>query len=119
MMQYESRRPAAAFAIALLAAITAFCPSLLCDRRDVIAARHSCCPRPQHQPGPLPCDASSQTCPYALLERAKSVPPPVALVPPALMVMPVALPHYEATAVAPAEILPSHDLYLRNRVLLI
>jgi hypothetical protein len=118
-MQYESRRPAAAFAIALLAAITAFCPTLLCDRRDVTVARHSCCPRSQHQRGPLPCDASSQTCPYTLLERARSVPVPLALVPPALMAMPAPLPHYQAATVAFAEILPSHDLYLRNRVLLI
>jgi len=118
-MQYETRRPAAAFAIALLAAITAFCPWLLCDQRDVTVARDSCCPRSQHQRGPLPCDASSQTCPYALLERAKSVPVPVALVPPALMALPAPLPHYRAVTVAFAEILPSHDLYLRNRVLLI
>ena len=117
-MQYETRRPAAAFAIALLAAITAFCPILLCDQRDS-APRHSCCPRSQHQRGPLPCDASSQTCPYTLLERAKSVPVPLALVPPALMIMPRALPHYQAATVVFAEILPSHDLYLRNRVLLI
>ena len=118
-MQYESRRPAAVFAIALLAAITAFCPTLLCAQRDVTAAPHSCCPRSHHQPGPLPCDASSQTCPYTLLERAKSVPVPLALVPPALMIMPRALPHYQAATVVFAEILPSHDLYLRNRVLLI
>ena len=118
-MQYESRRPAAAFAIALLAAITAFCSTLLCDRRDVAVARHSCCPRSQHQRGPLPCDASSQTCPYALLERAKSVPVPLALVPPALMAMPAPLPHYRAASAVLPEILPSHDLYLRNRVLLI
>jgi hypothetical protein len=118
-MQYESRRPAAVFAIALLAAITAFCPTLLCAQGDVTASRHSCCPRSQHQPGPLPCDASSQTCPYTLLERAKSVAVPLALVPPALMIMPRALPHYQAATVVFAEILPTHDLYLRNRVLLI
>jgi len=33
--------------------------------------------------------------------------------------MPRALPHYQAATVVFAEILPTHDLYLRNRVLLI
>ena len=114
------RKAGAAFGVGLLAAIIAFCPTWMCAAApDLKAAAHPCCPHSHHPQHPLPCDASSQTCPYSLLEKAKSIALPVAV--PPLQVLAIAPPAewFETTAFMPPVVLQSHDLYLRNCVLLI
>jgi hypothetical protein len=122
-MRYQTRRPAAVFAIAVLAAITAFCPVLLCTQPDSSAGKHSCCPRsspgPGHKPGPLPCDATSHACPYTLLEKAKSMPVPLAVLPPAISMIAAPVERCESVRAVPSTVTLAEDLYLRNRVLLI
>jgi hypothetical protein len=119
IMRYATRRPAAVLAIAVLAAITVFCPSLLCAQPDINAAGHSCCPRSQHKPGPLPCDAASHACPYTLLEKAKSAALPLAVLPPVVKAIAAPMERCEPIAACSASVLPAEDLYLRNRVLLL
>lgn len=113
------RKTSAAFGVGLLAAIIALCPTVMCAVPDMTAAAHRCCPHSHHSGNPLPCDPSSQTCPYALLEKAKSAALPVAL--PPLQITAVAPPAewLETVAFIPPTVLQSQDLYLRNRVLLI
>ena len=118
-MRYQIRRPAAVFAIAILATITAFCPMLLCTQPASSTGGHSCCPKSSHKPGPLPCDATSHACPYTLLEKAKSVPVPLAVVPPAISAIAAPVLRREFVRTVPAAIPVAEDLYLRNRVLLI
>jgi hypothetical protein len=119
-MGYEMiRKTAAAFGVGLLAAIIAFCPTVMCAAPDLSAATHPCCPHSHHPQNPLPCDASSQTCPYSLLEKAKSIALPVAV--PPLQIVAIAAPAewLETVAFVAPTVLQSQDLYLRNRVLLI
>jgi hypothetical protein len=123
-MRYEIRRPAAVSAIAVLAAIVAFCPILmLCAPLEMSAAGHSCCTHsqhsPQHRQGPPPCDTTSQTCPYLLLQKAKSAPVPLAVPPLQMTATAVRIEHSEPIATAPPLIRNFEGLYLRNRVLLI
>ncbi len=66
------RKRTAVLAISALIAITAFCPALVCSPvRDT----HACCPHSQHR------HTDSQTCPYVLLAKTKSVSTPVAVPP--------------------------------------
>jgi hypothetical protein len=118
-MRYEVRRPAAVFAIAVLAAILAFCPTLMCAPPEVSAAAHSCCPSPQHKRAPAPCDTSAQTCPYLLLQSTKCVPPALSV--PAIQITAIAprVDGYAQITVVPSQVRAVEDLYLRNRVLLL
>lgn len=118
-MNTETRRPAAGFAIAILAAIVAFCPVLMCAPQSLDPAAHSCCPRTHRKPGRLPCDATSQSCPYSLLEKARFVPLPLAIMPPAVTAMAAPMVRHEPIGMAPSDVAPAKDLYLRNRVLLL
>jgi hypothetical protein len=123
-MRYEIRRPAAVSAIAVLAAIVAFCPTLMmCAPPEMSAAGHSCCAHSQHSPehrqGPPPCDTTSQTCPYLLLQKSKSAPVPLAVPPLQITAMTVRMENSEPIAIAPQLIRDFEGLYLRNRVLLI
>jgi hypothetical protein len=117
-MRYEIRRPAAVSAIVALAVIIAFCPAWMCAQPEITTA-HSCCPRSQHKQDVPPCDASTQTCPYLLLQKAKSVPPPLAVPPLETTAIAVQMEYYGQITIAPTYILDLQDLYLRNRVLLI
>lgn len=120
---YEIKRSAAVFATSVLAAIVAFCPTLMCAPPEITPVGHSCCPRPERrsQPkqGSLPCDTSSQTCPYLLLQNAKAVTPPLTVPPLQIMAIAVPMERWEHVAVTPSYISQIEDLYLRNRVLLL
>jgi hypothetical protein len=107
------RKQTAILAISVLVAVTAFCPSLVCAPA---ADAHACCPK--HKPSPSHRDTDSQTCPYLLLAKAKSVPLAVAV--PTLQMTAIAVPvEYSAQIVlAPSQVRDVEDLYLRNRVLL-
>ena len=122
-MRYEIRRPAAVSAIAVLAAIVAFCPSWTCVPPEVGAAAHSCCPSSEHKSpgkqGSVPCDASSQTCPYLLLQKAKSVALPLAAPPLQITAIALRMEGYEQIAAVLSPMRGVGELYLRNRVLLI
>jgi len=117
-MRYEIRRPAAVSAIGVLAVIIAFCPAWMCAQPEITTA-HSCCPRSQHKQEVPPCDASTQTCPYLLLQKAKSVSLPLAVPPLETTAIAVRMEYCQQIAIAPIYILEAQDLYLRNRVLLI
>jgi hypothetical protein len=111
------RAPVAFLAVSALLAITAYCPLWACIPEQT-ARRHSCCPQPQSKNRP-PCDTSRETCPYLLLQKAKSIPLPLAVPP---LQMTAALPvaeYFEQIHVAPCPIRDEGDLYLRNRILLI
>jgi len=119
-MRDEIRRLASVTAIAVLAAIIAFCPTLMCAPPEITAVTHSCCPpSQQHKQGPPPCDTSSQTCPYLLLQKAKSAPPTVAPPPLEMTVIAARMEYFEPIAIVPSHVPNVEDLYLRNRVLLI
>jgi hypothetical protein len=113
-MRYEIRRSAAVSGIAVLAAILAFCPILMCGPAEVSVA-HSCCPSPQHAPR----GTTGQTCPYLLLQTAKSVPLPLAVPPLQIAAIAVRMERGEQIVIAPLPFRGVTDLYLRNRVLLI
>jgi hypothetical protein len=111
------RVPVALFAISALFAIPAYYPLWVCLPEQA-QNQHSCCPHSQSNSQP-PCDTNSQTCPYLLLQKAKSI--PVFLAAPPLQPT-AALPlveHFEQVRVAPSPIRDEGDLYLRNRVLLL
>ncbi|HEX3747722.1 MAG TPA: hypothetical protein VHW09_27490 [Bryobacteraceae bacterium] len=114
-MKYEIQKPAAVFAIALLAAIVGFCPVLLCAPPGT--ENHSCCPHSGHRPAPR--DASSQACPYFLLEKAQPAPLPLAVLPPVGIARLAPSMQCESVSLAPSNFILCTDLYLRNRVLLI
>lgn len=119
-MRYEIRRLASVTTIAVLAAIIAFCPTLMCAPPEISAAAHSCCPKSQqHKQGTPPCDTSSQTCPYLLLQKAKSVPPTLAPPPLEITVFAARMEYFGPITVGPSHVPNVEDLYLRNRVLLI
>ncbi|HUB78344.1 MAG TPA: hypothetical protein VMB03_06085 [Bryobacteraceae bacterium] len=118
-MRYQFTRPSAVFAVAILAAIAAFCPLLLCAQPDSGAGPHSCCPKHSHHPGPLPCDATSHACPYTLLERAKSAGAPLAVLPPAIRTVVAPVERCELARILAPAITFTRHLYLRNGVLLI
>jgi hypothetical protein len=119
-MRYEIRRPVSVTSIAVLAAIIAFCPTLMCAPPEIGAAAHSCCPKSQpHKQGPPPCDTSSQTCPYLLLQKAKSVPPTLGPPPLEMTAVVPQMEYFEPITIAPSHVPDVKDLYLRNRVLLI
>jgi hypothetical protein len=118
-MQYEMRKPTAVIAMAVLAVITAFCPSLMCAPPDIRAAAHSCCPHSHHQQGSLPCERTSLACPYVLLQKAKAALPALALPPLQMMATVVPAEHYERPIDTPSYVRRVDDLYVRNRVLLI
>ncbi len=118
-MRYEIRKLAAVLGTVVLAAIVAFCPSLLCAPPDLSGAAHSCCPHSSHEQNPIPRDRASQACPYVLLEKAKAVPAPLAVSPLQVMAIAVPLELNEQIAATPAYIPDAEGLYLRIRVLLI
>jgi|HubBroStandDraft_6_1064221.scaffolds.fasta_scaffold481345_2 hypothetical protein len=118
-MRYEIRKLAAVLGTAVLAAIIAFCPALLCAPPDISGDAHSCCPHSSHNQSPIPNDRAGQSCPYVLLEKAKSVPAPLAVSPLQVMAIAVPLELNEQIAAAPSYIPDAEGLYLRNRVLLI
>jgi len=118
-MGYEIRKAAAVLGTVVLAAIVAFCPTLLCAPPDISGAAHSCCPHSSHTQNPIPPDRASQACPYVLLEKAKSVPAPLAVSPLQVTAVAVPLERYEQIATASSYIPDAEGLYLRNRVLLI
>jgi hypothetical protein len=113
-MRCEIRKPAAVSGIAVLAAILAFCPILMCGPAEVSAA-HSCCPSSQHAPR----GTTGQTCPYLLLQTAKSAPVPLAVPPLQTAAIVVRTERGEQIDIAPLPCRGVTDLYLRNRVLLI
>jgi hypothetical protein len=118
-MRYEIKNLTAVFAVAVLAAITAFCPLLVCAQPQISATAHSCCPHSHPRQAPLPCDRTSLACPYLILEKAKATLPAIAL--PTLHMMALAVPaeQYEWVINPPSSVRPDIDLYLRNRVLLL
>ena len=118
-MQYEMRKPTAVIAIAALAVITAFCPSLMCAPPDIRVAAHSCCPHSHHPQGSRPCDRMSLACPSVLLQKAKAALPALALPPLQMMATVVPAEHYERPIDTPSYARTVDALYLWNRVLLI
>jgi hypothetical protein len=108
------RKQTAILVISVLTAITAFCPTLFCAPAS---DAHACCPK--HQPSQPHHDTGSQTCPYLLLAKAKSV--PLAAVLPPLQTTAIVAPAERPVDIVltPSRIPNAGDLYLRNRVLLI
>src|SRR5258707_9071635 len=104
------RAATAALAVFVLMAITAYCPAW---------ASHSCCHSSKHAQERPPCDATSQTCPYLLLEKGKAI--DLHLAPPPLTMATLAPPvkRNEGATPSPAYLPNTSNLYLRNRVLLI
>jgi hypothetical protein len=104
------RKQTAILAISVLVAITAFCPSLVCSPAH---DAHACCPHSQHR------QTDSQTCPFVLLAKAKSV--SVAVVVPTLLMAAIApvTEHGVELAGLPSQVRGSHELYVRHRILLL
>jgi hypothetical protein len=109
---------AAILGIGMLVAITAYCPPWVCAPVEVSAASHSCCPHSSQHTRP-PCDTTSQTCPYLLLEKTRAI--ALHLDSPPLPVSHVApqVEQFERVLTADSYVVNAADLYLRNRVLLI
>jgi len=110
------RGAAAVFATVVLLGITALCPQWVCAPEEAANA-HSCCPE-QHHKTHNPCDATSQTCPYLLLQKSTAVALALPVSAPGIIAAP-ALDRFERAPAAPSMIRDSAGLYLRNRVLLI
>ena len=109
----------ARLAVLGLLAITAYCPSQAWALPEATSPPDSCCPNRHPAPDRKPCDTTTQTCPYLLLQKSKAVPIAIATPPLQVRVAPVAIDNCDCVALAPAYVSDSKGLYLRNRVLLI
>jgi hypothetical protein len=113
------RAATAALAVFALVAIIAYCPAWVCAPAVAYASSHSCCHGSKHTHEQPPCDATSQTCPYLLLEKGKAI--VLHFAPPPLILVTIAPPakRNEGATPTPVYLPNAADLYLRNRVLLI
>jgi hypothetical protein len=114
------RGAAAVFATLVLLGITALCPQWVCAPEEA-ANTHSCCPESQQQTHHThnPCDATSQTCPYLLLQKSKAVALALPVLAPGMISAPTLQTRFERVAAIPSMVRDSAGLYLRNHVLLI